>query len=160
MRILVISDSHNFVLDSQIDVIKKHGSFNMLIHSGDKYKDAEKFANKLKIQKIIQVPGNCDYNSDKASVIIEVIEGKKLLITHGHLHNVKSTLDELIIHAKEIKADVAIYGHTHCAQNEIIDNILIFNPGSSIMPKCGKESFGILDITPEKIDSAIISLED
>lgn len=160
MRILVISDSHNFVLNSQIDVIKKHGSYNMLIHCGDKYKDAEKFARKLNIEKIIQVPGNCDSNSDKPPVIIEEIEGYKLLITHGHLHNVKHNTNELLMHAKEIKADAAIYGHTHCAQNEIIDDILIFNPGSSIMPKCGKESFGILEITKEKIQSRIISLED
>lgn len=160
MRILVISDSHNYVLDSQIDVIKKHGNFDILIHCGDKYKDAEKFAYKLNIEKIIQVPGNCDHNLDKSPVIIETIEGKKLIITHGHLHNVKSSIYELLIHAKEIKADAAIYGHTHCAQNEIIDNILIFNPGSTIMPKCGKESFGILDITPEKIHGSIISLED
>lgn len=160
MRILVISDSHNYVLDSQIDVIKKHGSFNMLIHCGDKYRDAKKFANKLNIKKIVQVLGNCDNSSDKPATVIEDIEGKKLLITHGHLHNVKSNLDELIMHAKEIKADAAIYGHTHCAQNEIIDNILIFNPGSSIMPKCGKESFGILDIKQDEINSEIISLED
>lgn len=160
MKILVISDSHNYVLNSQIERIKQHGDFDMLIHCGDKYKDAEKFATKLNIEKIVQVPGNCDYNSDKTSVIIETIEGKKLLITHGHLHNVKSNLNELLLHAKEINADAAIYGHTHCAQNEIIDNILFFNPGSSIYPKCGKESFGILEVTAHNIIGSIISLED
>ena len=160
MKILVISDSHNYVLNSQIERIKQHGDFDMLIHCGDKYKDADKFATKLNIDNIVQVPGNCDYNSDKAPVIIETIEGKKLLITHGHLHNVKSNLNELLLHAKEIKADAAIYGHTHCAQNEIIDNILVFNPGSSIYPKCGKESFGILEVTEHKIMGSIISLED
>lgn len=159
MRILVISDSHNYVLNSQIEKIKKHGNFDMLIHCGDKYKDAKIFASKLNISRIVQVPGNCDYISDKPLVIKEIIEGKTFLITHGHLHNVKSDLNELILHAKEENVDAVLYGHTHCAQNEIIDNILIFNPGSSIMPKCGDESFGILNVSSEKIDSEIISLE-
>lgn len=160
MRILVISDSHNYILDSQIERIKKHGLFDMLIHCGDKYRDAEKFASKLNINTIAQVPGNCDFNSDKNPIIIEIIEGKTILITHGHLHNVKSGTEILVEYAKEIHADAVIYGHTHCAQNEILDNILFFNPGSSIYPKCGKESFGILEVTTEKINGSIISLED
>lgn len=160
MRILVISDSHNYVLNSQIERIKEYGKFHMLIHCGDKFRDAGKFAEKLNIEKVVQVPGNCDLGSDKPPVIIEEVEGKKLLITHGHLHNVKSNLDELIIHAKEIKADAAVYGHTHCALNEVIDNILFFNPGSTINPKCGKESFGILEISEQKIKGTIVSLED
>lgn len=93
-------------------------------------------------------------------MIVEEVEGKKLLITHGHLHNVKLNLDELIIHAKEIGVDAAIYGHTHCALNEVIDNILFFNPGSTIYPKYGKESFGILEISEQKIKGTIVSLED
>jgi putative phosphoesterase len=160
VRILVISDSHNYVLNSQIEIIKKHGVFDMLIHCGDKYKDAEKFATRLNINLIAQVPGNCDYISDKPLIVHEIIEGKMLVITHGHVHDVKTNLDQLISYAKEVNADAVIYGHTHCAQNEIIDNILFFNPGSSIYPKCGKESFGILEVNSEKIYSEIISLED
>ena len=44
MKILVISDSHNVILDSQINDIKREGQFDLLIHCGDKYNDAEKFA--------------------------------------------------------------------------------------------------------------------
>jgi len=159
VKILVISDSHNYVLDSQIERIRKYGSFDMLIHCGDKYKDAEGFAERLNISVMIRVPGNCDLISDKPLIIEEVIEGKKLLITHGHVHNVKEGINRLKEYAKERNADAVVYGHTHCAQNEIIDNILFFNPGSAIMPKCGTESFGILEIEPDKIDSRIISLE-
>lgn len=160
MRILVISDSHNYVLNSQIEKIKQHGIFDMLIHCGDKYKDAEKFADKLNIEVIAQVPGNCDYISDKPLILQEIIEGKKLVITHGHVHDVKTSIEHLKNYAKEVNADAAIYGHTHCAQNEVIDNILFFNPGSTIYPKCGKESFGILEVTDNKITGSIISLED
>ncbi len=160
MRILVISDSHNFVLNSQIERMNEHGKFEMLIHCGDKYRDAEKFADRLNINKVIQVPGNCDSISDKPLLINEVIEGKRFIITHGHLHHVKESIEHLKDYAEEENADVVIYGHTHCAQNEVIDNILFFNPGSSIMPKCGEESFGILELSPENIEGFVVSLEN
>lgn len=159
MKILVISDSHNIILDSQIERIKKHGDFDVLLHCGDNFKDAGRFATKLNINTVIQVPGNCDSISNKPLILTEIIDGKKFLITHGHLHNVKLNLSELIMHAKEEKVDAVIYGHTHCTQNEIIDDILFFNPGSTIMPRCEEESFGILEINSGNIESAIISLE-
>ncbi|WMJ77765.1 MULTISPECIES: metallophosphoesterase [unclassified Sedimentibacter] len=159
MRILVISDSHNFIPDAQIETIKKYGEFNMLIHCGDKYKDAEKFAEKLKIDKVVQVSGNCDFISGKPLLVDKVIEGKKFIITHGHLYNVKSGISKLKEYAREKGADAVIYGHTHCAQNEVIDQILFFNPGSTVLPKCGKESFGILEVSLDKIDGKIVILE-
>jgi len=41
------------------------------------------------------------------------------------------------------EVDVVIYGHSHVAQNEVIDGILFFNPGRA------RESFGILTIGEE-----------
>lgn len=158
MRILVISDSHNHVLNSHIEKIKQYERFDMLIHCGDKYKDADEFAQLLEIENIIKVPGNCDLISDKPLVIQKIIEGKKLLITHGHLHNVKINIETLKEFAKNEKADAVIYGHTHCSQNEIIDNILFFNPGSTMYPRCKKESFGILEISINSIKGLIIEL--
>lgn len=161
MKVLVLSDSHSTIFDSQIEEIKKHGSYDILIHCGDKYKDAQKFADKLNINTIYQVPGNCDYDVyDKELVITKVIENKKVLITHGHIHNVKENLQKLIRYAKEKNANVVLYGHTHQSQNEIIDNILFFNPGSTIFPKDGRASFGILEISEDKITGSIKPLEN
>lgn len=161
MKVLVLSDSHSTIFDSQIEEIKKHGSYDILIHCGDKYKDAQKFADKLNINTIYQVPGNCDYDvHDKELVITKVIENKKVLITHGHIHNVKENLHKLIRYAKEKNADAVLYGHTHQSHNEIIDNILFFNPGSTIFPKDGRASFGILEISDDKIIGSIEPLEN
>ena len=159
MKILVISDSHNFVLNSQIEKIREYGNFNMLIHCGDCYHDADKFAEKLNINTIVRVPGNCDYARDKPILIKEVIEGKVLLITHGHVHHAKEGIERLKEEAIEQRADAVIYGHTHSAQNEMVDGILFFNPGSISLPRSGARSFGILDISLYKIDSRVISLE-
>ncbi len=161
MRILVVSDSHNMVLNTQMEKINTYGSFDMLVHCGDKYKDADKFASKLNINNVCRVPGNCDIApNDLPLILTEIIEGKKIIITHGHLHGVKSGIDRLKEYAEEVNADIVLYGHTHCAHNEIINNILFFNPGSTISPKCGEESFGIIEILNGKIDSKIISLEN
>ncbi len=157
MKILVISDSHNVILDSQVEEIKKHGDFDMLIHCGDRYKDGEKFANMLNIKELYRVPGNCDFDvRGKQLVIMESIECKNILITHGHMYGVKSGIEKLMSYAEGKNAYAVIYGHTHCAQNEVLDNILFFNPGSTIFPRDGRESFGIIEITPKKILGKII----
>ena len=154
-----MSDSHNVILNSQIEDIKKEGVFDLLIHCGDKYNDAEKFAEKLHIEKVLNVPGNCDMSIiGKESIIIQEIEGKKFIITHGHTHNVK--LNKLKDYAKKNKADIVLYGHTHKAQNEFIDNILYFNPGSTIFPKDGRASFGVIEITKDSFNSRIVPLDN
>ena len=159
MKILIISDSHNVILDSQIEDMKKEGQFDMLIHCGDNYNDAEKFAEKLNISRVLNVPGNCDYSIIGIEpTLIQEIEGKKFIITHGHFHNVKSHLNKLKDFAKKNKADLVLFGHTHKAMNEIIDNILFFNPGSTIFPKDGKASFGVIEITAEALNSKIVGI--
>jgi hypothetical protein len=156
-----MSDSHNVILNSQIEDIKKEGVFDLLIHCGDKYNDAEKFAEKLHIEKVLNVPGNCDMSIiGKESIIIQEIEGKKFIITHGHTHNVKLNLNKLKDYAKKNKADIVLYGHTHKAQNEFIDNILYFNPGSTIFPKDGRASFGVIEITKDSFNSRIVPLDN
>lgn len=156
-----MSDSHNVILNSQIEDIKKEGVFDLLIYCGDKYNDAEKFAEKLHIEKVLNVPGNCDMSTiGKESIIIQEIEGKKFIITHGHTHNVKLNLNKLKDYAKKNKADIVLYGHTHKAQNEFIDNILYFNPGSTIFPKDGRASFGVIEITKDSFNSRIVPLDN
>ncbi|HHZ00978.1 MAG TPA: metallophosphoesterase [Tissierellia bacterium] len=163
MKILVISDSHNVILDSQIEDIKKEGPFDLLIHCGDKYGDAAKFGEKLNIEKILNMPGNCDFDynflGSKLS-ITEEIEGKKFFITHGHMYFVKTDLSKLMAYARKNKIDVVVYGHTHKSQNKFIDNILYFNPGSTVFPKDGKASFGIIEIKEGNINSSIVSMEN
>ena len=159
MRILVVSDSHNMVLNSQVEKISGFGGFDVLIHCGDKYRDADKFAESLGINTVYRVPGNCDIApGDMPLILTETIEGRKIIITHGHLYGVKAGMDDIKDYAKEAGADIVLYGHTHCAHNEIIDNILFFNPGSTISPKCGDESFGIIEISDNEVQSRIISL--
>lgn len=161
MRVLVISDSHGAVFDSHMDEMKKYGDFDILVHCGDKYKDAQKFADKLNISTVYQVPGNCDYDiSGKEEILFREICGRNVLITHGHLHNVKLNIEALKSYAEENGADAVLYGHTHGAQNDVIGNILYFNPGSTVFPRDGKASFGVMEFTDSEIRGRIILLQN
>lgn len=133
----------------------------MLIHLGDNYSDADKFAQSLNINEVHNVFGNCDFYYTNDGIVLEkMIEGKKVIMTHGHKYNVKSGLSKLLLFAKEKKADLVLFGHTHKALNELMDNILFFNPGSTTHPREGRPTFGIIKITQDGIDLKHITLND
>lgn len=159
MKILVVSDTHGVVFESIVGSIKKEKNIDLLVHCGDKYKDAEKIASMINAKEFCRVVGNCDYDiRDGANMLNLNIENKHVLVTHGHLQNVKDGLDNLKNLAKEKAADIVLYGHTHISHAETIDNILYFNPGSTILPKNGKASYGIVEISKDNIITKIVNL--
>ena len=65
---------------------------------------------------------------------------------------------ELLWWAKQYEVDIVIYGHTHIAENVMIDNVVLFNPGSVGSPRQGKASCGLLEINKEIVKFEIIQL--
>lgn len=149
MRILVISDSHgnNAFLEM---ILKREKRSDMIIHLGDGADDLMMFLEHTANKAIYLTKGNCDpaaYGYAEKHIISA--EGKKLLACHGHRFNVKMGLDALYFEGLKENADVCLYGHTHVANIEYSNGILLFNPGAV---KNG--SYGILtlksgEITPE-----------
>jgi putative phosphoesterase len=94
--------------------------------------------------KIIAVRGNCDWSSMLPPTEVAQVGGKRLFVTHGHLYQAKFTIYNMICAAREEKADILLYGHTHCAMNEYDDGLYIMNPGS-----CHGygATYGYIDIT-------------
>ena len=80
-RILVLSDSHGNVNNMVTAVSRLHP--DMIIHLGDCWADAEQLHRKFPMTIMEQVPGNCDCRQDILERIL-LIEGKKILICHGH----------------------------------------------------------------------------
>lgn len=159
MKILVVSDTHGAVFESVVKPIREEKDIDLMIHCGDKFKDAEKLAWLLGIKNFYRVVGNCDYDvHGEEDMINLVLEGKRVLITHGHLQHVKDGLEGLKEAVKENNADIVLYGHTHIAYEEMADGVLYFNPGSTIMPKYGKPSYGIVEITSNGVVSRIINI--
>ena len=144
MRIGVISDTHNnlYFLDM---AVKKMGKIDMLIHLGDNYNDAVK-ANEIYKLPLEYVSGNNDYGYESIAYQTLILNGKRILITHGHRYRVYYDLNTLYYKALEEKADMVLYGHTHRQSIEWIGNVLFVNPGSPSLPRDGKPGAAVVSI--------------
>ena len=121
--ILVISDYHKDE-DKVLSLIKKYNPEHILC-CGDGESEDDFYKN----NNIISVKGNCDYANLPMVLTVEV-EGKRILLAHGHLHNVYFDIFKLYLLAKEANATYVCYGHTHQQMLEEYEGIYFINPGA------------------------------
>lgn len=133
-KILVISDTHGLVLPLK-EIFEKHTDVTAIFHCGDS--ELMNFDPILK--KVHIVRGNCDYDRTLPNELFIKIGQHKIYMTHGHMHGVKSSLDQLQERAKEMGAEIALYGHSHIAKANMMDDVLMVNPGSLAYPRSRKE---------------------
>ena len=150
MRIAVLSDTHIHSLEEiPQKIIESFSTVDFIIHAGD-FTTIEVLNGLKQLGEVKAVQGNMD--SDEIINILppkDVIElgDKRIGITHGWgspwriEHRVRKLFDQV---------DIIIYGHSHQAQNRVIDNTLFFNPGRAA------NSFGIL-IIEEDVRGEILS---
>ena len=156
MLIGVISDTHRYKWVIE-DAVKKMGEVDMIIHLGDNVQDVEEIAKYFK-GKIISVKGNCDSSKSVPGEIIENIEGKKFLITHGHKYDVKNSMTRLKLRALEVSADVVLFGHSHASGIAYEDGIWFVNPGSPAVPRDGFFSVALIKLEDGEVKASIIEL--
>lgn len=165
MRIGLISDTHRS-LDNAIKAVDKMGAIDLLIHAGDHYRDAMTIASQIEIP-VKAVVGNCDIASDGPDDLLLDLEGCLVYITHGHRYQVKLSRYKLQCRALELKARVAVYGHTHIpdltelavAGDTDQGELLFINPGSLAEPRQGgKPSYAVLEIKGSAVNAQIYYL--
>src|SRR5699024_8927995 len=130
---------------------------DLKIHCGD-----SELANDAdQLTDFIVVGGNCDW--DKAFLEDQVLEinGLRIFITHGHLYGIKSSLMQIRYRALEAGADIVLFGHSHVAFAEQIDQQLFVNPGSIRQPRKWKiASYCIISWeSPENISIIFYDIE-
>lgn len=142
MRILVFSDSHHDT-ESCIKVINNIIGVDMILHAGDFAKDAEKIKETFPNIPVNYVLGNCDFGTAPKELVF-MAGGKKILLTHGHLYNVKNDygFSSLLSRANELGCDCAVFGHTHCGFCDVVGSVTLLNSGSI---RYGK-TFGVIEI--------------
>jgi len=154
MKILVVSDTHGNYLPI-LQFLKETGA-ELLIHLGDEISDATQLEHLLDIP-VIKVPGNCDHGAKEPRELLESIAGSRFFITHGDLYRVKNGLDRLVAKAAGIKAQAALFGHTHRPLIVKQDGVLLINPGT-LMAASDSKSYAILTVSASGIAAEIIHL--
>lgn len=122
-----------------------------IIHLGDMMYDAEEVAEHYPRLPFCLVPGNCDGWGTAVPVRKNItLEGKSILLSHGHRWGVKSGYDMAISDARAVGADILLFGHTHvpyCKQLE--DGLWVMNPGPA------RSSYGLIGITDGQISCTL-----
>ncbi len=141
MKILVFSDSHNY--DETLErALALHAHDTVLaLHAGDGAHSFFPLAQKYPSVAFRAVRGNCDtavsfFNDEiLPEEQIITIASRRILLTHGHRHSVKSSTAPLQIYAKTKNADIAVFGHTHDPFEKYVPSdgggMYLFNPGAA-----------------------------
>jgi putative phosphoesterase len=129
MRILVVSDTHGNARALQ-ETIRFQPTASVVIHLGDGVREAEDMADRFPDRTFCIVRGNCDFGADVLPMREEQFGGKRLFFTHGHLYDVKYGLYRISLAARERKADMVLFGHTHQPLSLYDDGLYLLNPGS------------------------------
>lgn len=144
MLIGLISDTHITEKRGKLPqkVFEEFANVDLIIHAGDITQ--KKVIDELeKIVPVKAVLGNNDKLDLNKTEIFD-IENFKIGINHGTSYS--DDFDKLYKLAIELDVDILITGHTHKPHLEIIDNVLLINPGSSNRPIKSDASIATLNI--------------
>ena len=121
--ILIISDYHTKE-DKVLELIEKYKP-DYTLCCGDGESDESFYLD----NNIISVKGNCDFANLPLVKKLE-IENKKIIMVHGHMHNVYFDTFKLYLLAKENGCNIVLYGHTHQQLVDEYDGVTFINPGA------------------------------
>lgn len=150
-KIIVFSDTHG-TLDIARKALLAHQNADYIFHLGDGIGDMRRIK-ECSEEKLICVRGNNDVLSDKSipNELVLDIDGYRILLSHGHTHRVKYSLTMYEQHARELKCDIALFGHTHTQYCEYKDGLYLFNPGSASYIAYPKRGYGIIETSKSGI---------
>ena len=129
----------------------------MIAHLGDCWRDAEHLHTLFPDIPLVQVCGNCDFGSREAAELLLCLEGKRLLLCHGHTYHVKSSLTAAGFAAEEKDLDLFLFGHTHRPLVDRRGKTLFLNPGSigDRLNPC----YGVVTLTAGSVDARTVLLK-
>ena len=149
MKYLIFSDTHRSLLGVR-EVLKRCAGVDGVIFLGDNFDDSELIAQQYPEMSVFAVAGNCDFSAKYLAPayqeMILDIDGVRVLLVHGHRHEVKWGLGVLEKYARSRGVDAVLFGHTHERCDKYIDGLYMFNPGSASQPRDGVASFGVMTV--------------
>lgn len=166
-RLLVLSDSHGNTKIVRAIVGAFGADCDALCFCGDGARDMlSVLASFSKAEKNALVPpvgALARGNGDAESYMVQsrdgqipyhvpklqefTVAGRRILLTHGHQHDVYYGTEAFFHAAKRERADVALFGHTHIPSAAHEDGILLLNPGSCARPRrSSPASFAVVTV--------------
>ena len=130
MKILVFSDSHGNDIYMR-KAIKMHPDAEAIIFLGDGIADFLSLPSDNSAK--LYVRGNCDWHPSYSNIpLIDSItlNSKKIVFLHGHTHGVKGGSEQIKALAKDMSADILLFGHTHSLLSHYEDGTYYLNPGT------------------------------
>ena len=133
MKILIVSDTHG--RDEKLEAaVAVEQPFDYLIHCGD-VEGREFFIEALAECPCTIVAGNNDFFSDLPREDEIVLEGHKIMVTHGHNYGGSMDLYGISEEAAARECEMVCFGHTHKPVIEKKNGVLVINPGSLSFPR-------------------------
>ena len=131
MKVLVFSDSHGAINLAE-EMLNKEKECSLVFFLGDGIEEAEKMKERYKEKNFILVKGNNDWYSRVDTEAYKYVEGLTIMSCHGHLLNVRFSLQKLLTSAESVRANIALYGHTHKSgmYNDPVTGVCAINPGA------------------------------
>ena len=148
-RILIVSDTHRYN-DNYLEVVKKCGPFDKVIHCGD-VEGSEFTICEAAGCPVEMVMGNNDFFSNLPREKEFLLGKYKVWLTHGHNYYVSMDNQTIKKEARARGMDIVMYGHSHRPIVDYDNEIIAINPGSLTYPRQEgrKPSFIIMEIDSE-----------
>ncbi len=130
---------------------------DVVVHLGDHARDAAALAQRFPELPLLRVPGNCDGITGLLDTLVQQYAGVTVFMTHGHRYGVKQGLLRLSLAAREMGAQIALFGHTHRPLCLCEGGLWLLNPGSC--PDHGAASCGVVELHDGQIDCRLLTVE-
>ena len=130
---------------------------NAILHLGDHTNDAVELQRRFPNTTVYMVRGNCDPNFSGEADLLLTIEGVKILMTHGHIFDVKTNFKSLVEYALQQEAALVLFGHTHKALIEQDKGLTLMNPGQMRQhDSFFTASYGVVTLSDGKFDCELV----
>lgn len=156
IKLLILSDSHGDV-GTMVEIVEREMP-DEIIHLGDCWRDAETLSFAYPTLAMNMVPGNCDFCAGKSGILLLEREGWRLLAAHGHQWQVKTSPAAARRAARDVGADILLYGHTHLAECRKEDGLWIVNPGTA-GGRYAPASYGVIELSADRVECSIRGVE-
>ena len=133
MTIIVVSDTHGD-FETLYEIVHKNQQCDLFVHLGDGEHEYEDVRSVFYSKAYLFVKGNNDWGDYPQNIVTE-LGGKKFYMCHGHRFERAHLKEYLAATASVNGCAAALFGHIHLPVNEMSNGILLFNPGSTSLPR-------------------------